>query len=208
MTGTGLSFNSAGNKEGCLPFLFQMVFASLLAELLRLWKRLWEGFSPQLLVSNPEKDHVYVVQLRGNKKLSSHSPACIKLAHWLRMAGVPHTLISPVAARMGPTGKVPYVEFNGRVLGDSSHIIDRLESALGKDLDEGLSPVQRATALAVQRMLEEHLYFIMVHYRYQDDACFQRTCKIYTEGMARWIPFMMKTVVRPRVIAQVEGQVS
>ena len=185
-----------------------MALTSLYGALRWLWKKPSDEPPSSLLVPNPEKDHVYVFQFHGNKNLSSHSPACVKLTHWLRIAGVPHTLINPTPTQMGPTGKIPRVEFNGNVLGDSSNIIDVLESALGKDLDEGLSSVQRATALAVQRMLEEHLYFIMVYYRYQDETCFQRTCKIYSEGMPAWFPHVFKMQARPMMVNQVKGQVS
>lgn len=173
-----------------------------------LWYRLWDTVFPPRRVPNPLKDHVYVFQFHGNQKLCSFSPPCVKLAHWLRIADVPHTLLSPFPTPMGPTGKVPFVEFNGKVIGDSSHIIDRLESALGKDLDKWLTPAKKAVALTVQRMVEEHIYFILAYYRQQHDEHFPRTERIYTEGLPRWFSFALRFIVRPQIISQVKGQVS
>lgn len=149
---------------------------------------------------------MYMFQLHGTKTLSSFSPYAVKLAHWLRMANVPHTLLSPFPTPPGPTGKIPFVEFNGKTIGDSCHIVDRLESAFGKDLDEWLSPSKKATALAVQRMVEEHVYFIEVYYRWQSDDYWRTSERIYAEGLPIWYRYLIRYIGRPIVIAQVKGQ--
>ena len=42
------------------------------------------------------------------------------------------------------------------------------------DFDRGLSPEQRAIAWAFDKMLEEHLYWAVVHARWMDDANFAK----------------------------------
>ena len=177
----------------------------------QLWRSFWGLLfpaqkEPYSRVPDPVENHVYVFQVNGNEKLSSFSPPCIKLAHWLRMANVPHTLMDTFPPTPGPTGKFPYVELNGETIGDSSHIIDRLEAAFRKDLDAGLSSEEKALALAVQRMIEEHLYFIELHYRWQVDEYFDRTIKAYTAGYPGKAILLVK-MFRSVGVAQVKGQV-
>lgn len=45
---------------------------------------------------------------------------------------------------------------------DSNEIRRHFERKLGRDLDAGLDNYQRGVARAVERMLEERLYFIML----------------------------------------------
>jgi glutathione S-transferase len=96
------------------------------------------------------------------------SPFCLKLEAWLRLAGVPFEIVPTVSRRRGPTGKLPYVEDGGRRIGDSSLVIEHLKASRGLDPDAGLGERQRAGALALQRLIEDHLYYAMVYSRWLD----------------------------------------
>lgn len=100
------------------------------------------------------------------------SPFCVKMETYLRMAEIPFAkkLGSPNQA---PKGKMPYIVHDGKKLGDSSHIIAYLKDAFQVDLDEGLSDLDRAHARAYQSMLEEHLYFVVVYFRWKVEAGWQ-----------------------------------
>jgi glutathione S-transferase len=91
----------------------------------------------------------------------------VKTATFLRMAGVEFSA-KPGNPRQAPKGKIPYIDHDGTLLGDSSHIISYCARAFKVDLDEGLSARDRAVARAVQSMLEEHLYFTALVLRWQD----------------------------------------
>jgi glutathione S-transferase len=75
--------------------------------------------------------------------LPNASPFCMKLETWLRKA---------------PKSKMPYIVDHGRVVSDSSFIIEYLKATCGDKLDAWLSAEQHAVALALQRRLEEILY--------------------------------------------------
>ena len=60
-----------------------------------------------------------------------------------------------------PKHKAPYVEDDGMIIEDSTFIRWHFEKKLGVDLDEGLTQEQRATAWALERMLEDRLEPIM-----------------------------------------------
>ncbi|WIM14260.1 glutathione S-transferase family protein [Enhydrobacter sp.] len=91
------------------------------------------------------------------------SPFCCKLETWLRITGIPYEVIDTPNPRKGPKGKVPFIEDGGRRIGDSSLIIDHLVRTRGVDPDARLDAAQRATALLVQRTLEEHYAFVILY---------------------------------------------
>jgi glutathione S-transferase len=91
------------------------------------------------------------------------SPFCCKLETWLRIAGIPYDVVDTPDARKGPKGKVPFIEDGGRRIGDTSLIIDYLTKTRDVDPDARLDAAQRATALLVQRALEEHYAFVLLY---------------------------------------------
>ena len=91
------------------------------------------------------------------------SPFCCKLETWLRIAGIPYEVIDTPDPRKGPKGKVPFIEDAGERIADSSLIVDHLVRTRGVDPDRHLNAAQRATALLVQRTLEEHYAFITLY---------------------------------------------
>lgn len=58
----------------------------------------------------------------------SGSPYSTKVMLYARMTGLPHTTQVPLNGSTGPKGKVPFVEHNKQVIGDSQLIIRYLES--------------------------------------------------------------------------------
>jgi glutathione S-transferase len=91
----------------------------------------------------------------------------------LAMAGVPYR--SERGAPMtAPKGKVPYIHDGEERLGDSTFIRAHIEKEYAFDFDEGLSAKQRAQAWAIERMLEDHLYFALIHARWMDDENFAK----------------------------------
>ena len=97
------------------------------------------------------------------------SPFTLKLEAWLRLAGVPYEVSDSFADfRRAPKGKLPYIDDRGRRIADSGLIIEYLSRSRGIDLDGWLSPRQRAEALALQRLLEDHFYFILGYARWLD----------------------------------------
>lgn len=91
------------------------------------------------------------------------SPFCCKLETWLRIAGIPYEVVDTPDPRKAPRGKVPFIEDAGLRIADSSLIIEHLVRTRGVDPDATLSPSQRATALLVQRTLEEHYAFVVAY---------------------------------------------
>jgi len=93
------------------------------------------------------------------------SPFVIKSEVQLKMAGLPYARESTIPPQ-APKGKVPYLVDDGETVCDSTFIRTHIERKYGVDLDEGLNALQRAQSWAIERMLEDHLYFAMVWFRW------------------------------------------
>ncbi|MEJ2399513.1 MAG: glutathione S-transferase C-terminal domain-containing protein [Gammaproteobacteria bacterium] len=91
------------------------------------------------------------------------APFPLKLATWLRMAGLPFDFVTANDPGKGPKGKSPWIEIGDVRMGDSSLIIEYLEDRFDINLDAELDSQQRALALVVQRMLEEHYHQCFEH---------------------------------------------
>jgi glutathione S-transferase len=100
--------------------------------------------------------------------LPSISPFCVKLETYLRMAKLEYKTAPPDVFKVAPNGRVPYVNLDGRIIGDSTLIIQALKKRFGDPLNGGLSPEQRAQALCLQRLMESHLSFAGAWLRWSD----------------------------------------
>jgi glutathione S-transferase len=100
--------------------------------------------------------------------LPNASPFCMKLETYLRMAGVPFEMAPPNLQDLhkAPKGKMPFVDDNGKIIADSTFIIDYLKTNHGDKLDSWLSVEQKAVAQSFQRLMEENLYWAIVHTRW------------------------------------------
>jgi len=105
--------------------------------------------------------------------LPDPSPFVLKTLTQFKMANLPFRLerASPGDA---PKGKIPFIRDGDVVLGDSVFILDYVRRTKGVDLDAHLTPAQKSQAWALERMLEDHLYFAIVHARWAIDENFQK----------------------------------
>lgn len=107
--------------------------------------------------------------LPGRWGLPTVSPFCLKLDAFLRMTGIEHESITAATPFGGPKKKAPWIEYKGRIIGDSTLIVDFLKAEYGVDPDAHLDARQKATSVAIQRLIEENLYWAMVYDRWQRD---------------------------------------
>ena len=102
--------------------------------------------------------------------LPNASPFCMKLETYLRMTELPFEVVRGAHMRTAPKGKLPYIEDGDKRIADSSLIIEYLKQTYGDALDAGLTLEQRAMALAMQRLMEESLYWVMAYSRWIEPA--------------------------------------
>jgi glutathione S-transferase len=127
------------------------------------------------------------------------SPFCMKLETWLRMAGLPFEVVRVVDPRKGPKGKVPWIEDEGRTIADSAFIIEYLTKAYGDRLQTSLGAEERATSLALQRLIEEHLYWAIAHGRFLDDEAWPTTKTQFLAGFPAPLRPLVGRLVRKTI---------
>lgn len=142
--------------------------------------------------------------LPGGWGLVSVSPFCLKLDAFLRMTGIEHTSITAPSPFGGPLGKAPWIEHEGRKIGDSSFIIAYLIERFDKDPDAALSPAQRGQAVAIQRLVEENLYWAMVYDRWVREG----NWPILKGSVLGQIPAPVRTLIAPMARRGVKKQLN
>ena len=126
------------------------------------------------------------------------SPFCCKLETWLRIAQVPYEVVDTPDPRVGPNGKLPFIEDAGMRIPDSSFIVDHLVKTRGVDPDARLDASQRAIALLVQRTLEEHYAFVLAYTHLLRDEGWKHTGARFDSVPA---------IIRPLVTRVVRGRI-
>jgi len=137
------------------------------------------------------------------------APFPLKLATWLRMAGIPFDFVVDNDPGKGPKGKSPWIEYGDVKMGDSSLIIEHLEKRFGIDLDAHLDAHQRAVALSVQRMLEEHYHQCFEHQLFFGRGGADRLAEFATSMPIplRWlVPTVLKRVFRKQLYERGMGR--
>jgi glutathione S-transferase len=134
------------------------------------------------------------------------SPFALKLETWLRLAGVPFEVRPSMNLAKAPRGKLPFIVDGGREIGDSSLVIRHLKASRGIDPDAGLDAVARAEATALQRLFEDHLYFIMVWSRWIDPAGWAVVGRDFFGVVPAPLRPLVRTAMRRRVRAMLHGQ--
>jgi glutathione S-transferase len=136
--------------------------------------------------------------------LPDPSPFVTKMDVLLKMSGVPHES-KPGDFRQAPKGKVPFIIEDGVKMGDSTLIRMHLENKYGVDFDKHLSEAEKGFAWAVEKMLEDNLYWAILHARWMDDANFNKGPAQFFQSMPALIRPFVTRMVRKEVRRNLRG---
>lgn len=131
--------------------------------------------------------------------LPDPSPFVTKADLLLKMSGLAYRTDTG-GFRKAPKGKLPYLRDGETIVADSTFIRWHLEQRHGIDFDPGLAPAEIAKGWAVEKMLEDHLYWAIVDSRWIDDANF-------AAGPARFFD-AVPAPVRPIVVRLIRRKVA
>jgi glutathione S-transferase len=137
--------------------------------------------------------------------LPDPSPFVVKAEMLLKLSGLPYRT-DTTGFRRAPKGKLPYIEDAGSIVADSTFIRWHLESRHGIEFDRGLSAAERAAGWAVEKMLEEHLYWAALRERWLDDANFARGPARFFDPVPAVFRPAIRAVARRRVAARLRAQ--
>lgn len=133
------------------------------------------------------------------------SPFCTKLLCFLNAAKLPYEICNfdPIKA---PKGKMPYIRYQGKYLGDSQFIIKFLSQEFHIQLDSHLTEHQKAIGHACRRMLEDGTYFQILWSRWGIDANWAVVKKAYFGSMPPIVRTILPEILRRSVKRSAFGQ--
>jgi glutathione S-transferase len=137
--------------------------------------------------------------------LPGPGPFALKTEVHLQMMTLPYQTRFEGYAK-APKGKLPYIDDDGTLVADSTFIRFHLESKYSVDLDAGLSEIQRANVWAIERLVEDHLYWAMVHSRWGIDENFQKGPAHFFDHLPEGIQHEARQKQRAAVLGYLHGQ--
>ncbi|WP_400767665.1 glutathione S-transferase family protein [Methylosinus sporium] len=137
--------------------------------------------------------------------LPDASPFVLKTMALLKFAGLRYVEDHSGFGR-APKGKLPFIDDEGTIVADSTFIRLYLEKTYGIDFDAGLTPEQRAAGWAIEKMLEEHYYWLLVQARWIDDGNFARgPAQFFSRAPAILRP-LAKALIRKKIARTLMAQ--
>lgn len=130
--------------------------------------------------------------------LPDPSPFVVKAEVLLQMSGLPYRIVEG-NLRKTPKGKLPFIDDDGTIVPDSTFIRLHLEKKYGIDFDKGLSAAETGAAWAIEKMLDDHLYWLVVIERWMDRTNFDKGPRTFFDAAP--------ALIRPLVIGMVHRQV-
>lgn len=137
--------------------------------------------------------------------LPNGSPFCMKVEAYLRMTGLPYQFARGADIRKAPKGKFPVIEDNGKIIPDSSFIVEYLKATYGDPLDGKLTPTERAVALAMRRLMEENLYWCALYSRWGEEENWRITRAAYFGFMPAIIRPLVTGLIRRQALKSLYG---
>lgn len=137
--------------------------------------------------------------------LPNASPFCVKVECWLRMTGIEYQNVWVTNPSKLPRGKAPVIEHDGRVIPDSTLIIEYLEKHFATHLDAQLNARERAAAHAFGRMLEERSYWVLVYSRWVDERGWPTLKQTFFGSMPPLVRDLVAAMMRRRVHTMLRG---
>lgn len=104
-----------------------------------------------------------------------------------------------------PKGKLPYIDDNGTIVADSTLIRLYLEQKYSIDFDRALTPRERGVAWAAEKMLEDHVYWAVIYWRWLVDANFDRGPRNFFKRAPAILRPILTRMVRRSVRTRLHG---
>jgi glutathione S-transferase len=126
------------------------------------------------------------------------SPFVMKAMILLKMAGLDY-VEDRNGFRQAPKGKLPYIDDNGEKIADSTFIRLHIEKNYGFDFDAGLTDEQKAVGWALEKLCEDHLYWLGIAERWLIDANFNKGPAQFFDAAPAPLRPLIRAVIRNKV---------
>lgn len=97
------------------------------------------------------------------------SPFCLKIEMLLKSLDLEFTLSDISDPRKAPKGKLPFLIADGKKIADSELIAQYLDNLTNGRVFAGLTAEQKGYGYALTRLVEDHLYWLLVASRWLDE---------------------------------------
>lgn len=125
-------------------------------------------------------------------ELADPSPFCLKVEAYLKLTGLEYECKSGMKYMRGaPKGKLPYITDGDKAIADSQFIIGYLKQTYGDKVDGHLTDEQKAIGHAFIKMVDENLYWCVVHSRWINEGNWPKL-KDYFFGK---MPFPLRAII-------------
>ncbi len=142
---------------------------------------------------------IHLYQFPGYWGLSSASPFCIKMETYLKLAGIPYKSIVSYNLKKAPKGKLPYIIDGDKKIADSTLIINYLKTHHAIDLDKNLTNEQKATATCIQRLCEEHLFWIIMYERWVPESGWKIVRPVFFSKLPALLKLFIPGMIRKKI---------
>ena len=132
--------------------------------------------------------------------LPDPSPFCMKAAMLMKIAGLAYRT-DRTGFRKAPKGKQPYIDDDGQIVADSTFIRFHIEDKYGFDFDAGLDDRQAGFAWSIEKMFDDHLYWVLIAERWCNLENFNRGPRVFFNEAPAPIRPLIRSMVRKKVIA-------
>lgn len=151
------SFLKTHYKEICITATVGIVLVKVIK-----WrkKRVKKNYPPNTIIHH---------QIGRGPYAPSITPFAVKLETYLRMTKVPFMNEHDSETNRSSKGKFTWIEYNGQEVADSEFCIQFINKTFCIDLDKNFSGEEIAAGRAIQRMVDEHLYWTLALQRWVFD---------------------------------------
>nr|XP_011456794.2 failed axon connections homolog [Crassostrea gigas] len=159
-------------------------------------KRVKKNYPPNTIIHH---------QIGRGPYAPSKTPFAVKLETYLRMTKVPFLNEHDSLANRSSKGKLTWIEYNGQEVADSEFCIQFINKTFCIDLDKSFSDEEITAGRAIQRMVDEHLYWTIALVRWVFDP--KHGIDVGRQlGVSRFKSLRLKNLVKKLSYAQGVGR--
>jgi len=149
---------------------------------------------------------ITLFQFPAGFNVPNPSPFCLKAETFLRLSGLEYRVKTLFDPRKAPKGKLPFIQLDDEVIADSAIILRTLSERLGLTLDAHLDAAGRGRALAISRLCDEHLYFLLVYFRWMEDEGWNQIKPVFFGALPAPLKWFVSGLMRRKIRRDLRGQ--
>ena len=150
---------------------------------------------------------IHLYQLYPDPETPDPSPFCFKVQFFLKYYDIKFTC-HKINVLKAPKKKAPYIydDETSAILCDSEDILTYLCSRFEIEPDKDLTPIQKANAYCLRKMMEEYLYFIILFSRWGDQRGWDYIEPVYFKEIPPFIRRFITPMIRRSIVKAMYGQ--